>query len=250
MVGGPCTQVTSAQRKIIEACVAENTGNTNPIREIQRRTGLTRGEIEVELRRVSPGQPYNAETAQEIYDRMHPSGGIIQNEPLTRRFVDPKIREGLTDYQIELELIKEGIHSSKGGIHARRTIATYRAWVLQQGLVEPPVEEHVVQAPGEIAPEGRPADEEQVDEPGAVPVDEGPGDIPENEAGNELHQENRGEAERDVHAQNPADPAAFVRQVAQPPEPPANDSVAPVGVEAIGAFALVLAVIIKRLHSA
>ena len=84
MVGRP-SRITPAQRKIIEACVAENTSNTKPIGEIQRRTGLTVGEIYVERSRVSQGQPSNAETAKRSHNRRHPPGVIIMNEPLTWR---------------------------------------------------------------------------------------------------------------------------------------------------------------------
>ena len=71
--------------QIIEACVAENTSSTKPIGEIQRRTGLTVGEIYVERSRESPGQPSNAETAKRLHNRRHPPGVIIMNEPLTWR---------------------------------------------------------------------------------------------------------------------------------------------------------------------
>ena len=130
MVRGSKSGVTPAQREIIEACVAERARcgmccGKRPIAAIRRATGLTREKIRAELKNVYPGQPYTAATAQEIIDGLHPPGGIIMNEPLTRRFVDAKISEGLTDHAIQ-QLLKN--HPNLP-YHRNKTIKKYRRFM-------------------------------------------------------------------------------------------------------------------------
>ena len=153
MVSGMHSRVTYAQRVIIEACVAENTHGKRPIAAIRRRTGLSREQARCELKNVHPGQPYTAASAQEIYDRIHPPGSEIMHEPATKEFVDALLREGKTNYQIELRLsLNDNVCN-----HSNRTVEKYRRFVEKHGFqVAQPAEAQDIEP---LEPEARPEHE-------------------------------------------------------------------------------------------